>query len=152
MSFESRVRLIDAAGQVIAGDNPLVATITNNPARELGRVTPPETWVVTQLSAAGAAQTIVRAAVAGQRHYIQGFEVTVAEAATTASIAITLEFGAAVVWRTRTLVNAAVGARIDAMFPYPLAAPVDQPVTLRVTAGSAGVITEANLTGMTLAA
>jgi hypothetical protein len=106
-------------------------------------------WSLSQTSTAATAQTVTRAAEVGNTHRVQGFEVVIGGADTTVAIAITLRAGATVIWRTRFGPVAKQGDRVGVMFPQALVAAENEAVSLEVGAGSAGVVTDANLAGMT---
>jgi hypothetical protein len=116
-------------------------------AELVGVITAP--WAVSQASVAATAQTVTRAAEAGKTHYVQGFEAVIGGADTTVAIPVTLRLGATIVWRTRFGPVAKQGDRVGVMFPQALAAAAGEAVSLEVGGGSAGVVTDANLSGYT---
>lgn len=100
----------------------------------------------TGTSAANTAQTLTKAAEANKTHYVTGFEVVIRGAAAANDIAVTLRNGTTIIYRTYIGNTKASGERVGVMLPLGgLQATPNTAVTLEVTAGGAGVITEANL-------
>lgn len=107
-------------------------------------------WAISQDSAANAAQTLTKAAEAGRRHYVTGFEVVTSGGTAAADIVIDIQDGAARLWRTVIGAGAPRGERIGAIFFVPLRCSENSAARLVVGAGGTGVVTTANLCGYTL--
>jgi hypothetical protein len=107
------------------------------------------TWALSEQSLAATALTLTQAAETDKTHSVQGFDVAIGGADTTVSITVVLRAGATVLWRTRFGPSAKQGERVGVMFSEPLQAPVNTAVSLEVSAGSLGVVTDCNLAGLT---
>ncbi len=106
-------------------------------------------WTATQDSAANAAQTLTKAAVAGKKHCITALSVAVSGAAAAADITVTLKDGATVIWKG-VVGTGARGMGLIKDFLFPLVLSENSAANLEVAAGGASVVTTANLTGYTL--
>ncbi len=106
-------------------------------------------WDEVDDSAANVAVTSTHAAVAGQRHFVTGFEAVSSGAALGNDVIVELREGATVRYRTQ-LGNAAVeGERAGVMFPRPRVFGLNTAVTLNAGAGGAGAIITLSMLGYT---
>ena len=107
-------------------------------------------WSVTGDSSANVAKTITKAAVAGERHYITGFDVSISGADAGADITISLKDGSTDKWKVVIGSGSARGATRSCRFDgAPIMMTVNTAANLVVTAGGALVITHLNLNGYT---
>lgn len=106
-----------------------------------------DTWTVTQASAANAAQTLTKAAVADTRHRVSGFSCVVIAAAAGADIGVDLQFGGVSKVKDYIGSGAARGTRLAFAFDPPLDPAENTAITLVVDAGGAAAVTRANLYG-----
>ncbi len=110
----------------------------------------PPGWGGTQDSSANSSQTLAKALEAGERHYIQAFEVALSAAAAASEITITLQDGSTVLWKTIIGLGAPRGERVGAVFAVPLRCTVATAAQLVVSAGGASAVTTASMAGYTL--
>jgi hypothetical protein len=107
-------------------------------------------WSVNNTSAANAAVTTSKAAEPGKRHYVTGFSAVISGAAAANDISVELRDGATVKWREYIGSGAARGARVAVnLGTGGIEMSVNAAVNLVVSAGGAGVVTDANLVGFT---
>jgi hypothetical protein len=100
----------------------------------------------TQDSAANTEQTVTVAAQGGYRHYVTGYEVTIAAAQVgAADITILIKDGTAVIWKDVIGATAARGTNISKVFKFPLRMTIGNKIDMVVSAGGANVVTSANL-------
>lgn len=139
--------LAQYAGSPVGPSNPLDVQLQGTPQVELAGGVP--CWAITQDSAANAAQTLTKAAVADQRHYITALEAAISGAAAGADIAIVLKDGSTAKWKSVIGNAAASGSRVQLSFPQPVEVSVNTAANLEVDAGGASVVTSASMSGYT---
>lgn len=106
-------------------------------------------WTEVGDSVVDTARTLSHALVAGQSHYVTGFEAVTRGAALAQDVVVELRDGANVKWRTG-LGNAAVeGERTGVMFPRAMEWTQGAAVDFNVGAGGAGVIIALSMLGYT---
>ncbi len=146
ITIAGAIDLTQYGGNPVGAANPL--DVSGPVTISDGQVVP--CWAISQESAAAAAQSLTRAAVAAQRHHITAFEVAIRGAAAGNDINVQLQDGAGVVyWRAVIGSGALQGSRVPMPFPQPIQLPVNSNAVLQVDAGGAAVVTMASMSGYT---
>ena len=106
-------------------------------------------WVKRGTSSANTAQTITVPAQLNRAHKILGFEVYIYAADAGNDITIELRENTTTLYKTIIGSGAPRGERVGLIFPKPLYAGVNAPVSLFIGGGGTGCVTEANIMGKT---